>query len=216
VQLEAATEDDFLDWRDRLVPGRLPRTVNRLVRAVVAGLNKAHTLGHTGKPTAWQIGALSDDSEDETAVFLSSDQRKYLIRAASPEAADFLRALGLSGARPHEIAQATVAAFDGANLKLSHRKGRPPKLRTRHVVPDQDGVEFFTHRTHGRAPDDLIFTATDARPWRRDLWQIRFARPSRLTTRQRPGTPDFLPMLQRTVFAMLESASCYSFTQWTR
>jgi hypothetical protein len=52
LQLETATKDDFLDWRDRLHPGRLPRTVNRLVRAVVAGLNRAHALGHTGTPAA--------------------------------------------------------------------------------------------------------------------------------------------------------------------
>ncbi|MDB6156865.1 MAG: hypothetical protein JWO04_571 [Gammaproteobacteria bacterium] len=42
LQLEDVTNDDFLDWRDRLRPGRLPRTVNRLVRAVTAGLNRAH------------------------------------------------------------------------------------------------------------------------------------------------------------------------------
>lgn len=177
LPLEAATKDDFLDWRDRLQPGRLPRTVNRLVRAVVAALNRAHALGHTGTPAAWKIGALSDDNEDDTAVFLSPEQRKHLIRSASPEAADFLRALELSGARPHEIAQATAADFDGARLKLSHRKGRPPKLRTRHVVLDQDGVEFFTARARGKSPTDLLFTATDQRPWRRDMWaeQVRSA-----------------------------------------
>ena len=42
LDLESATQDDFLEWRDRLLPGRLPRTVNRYVRAVVAGLNRAH------------------------------------------------------------------------------------------------------------------------------------------------------------------------------
>jgi hypothetical protein len=33
LQLEQATQDDFLEWRDRPRPGRLLRTVNRLVRA---------------------------------------------------------------------------------------------------------------------------------------------------------------------------------------
>jgi integrase len=110
-------------------------------------------------------------------VFLSPEQRKQLIRSASPEAAHFLRGLELSGARPNEIAQATAADFDGARLKLSHRKGRPPKLRFRHVVLDQDGVEFFTARAVEKSSADLLFTATEGRPWRRDMWaeQVRAA-----------------------------------------
>jgi hypothetical protein len=79
LQLENATNDDFLDWRDRLRPGRLPRTVNRMVRAVTAGLNRAHRLGHIGNPAAWRLETLPDDDESETAVFLSPAQRKGLI-----------------------------------------------------------------------------------------------------------------------------------------
>src|SRR5450631_3902932 len=62
LQLEGATKDDFLDWRDRLRPARLPRSVNRFVRAVTAGLNRAHGLGHIGNPAAWRIEALADDA----------------------------------------------------------------------------------------------------------------------------------------------------------
>src|SRR5690606_17694112 len=32
LNLEAATRDDFLEWRDRLRKGRQPRTINRHVR----------------------------------------------------------------------------------------------------------------------------------------------------------------------------------------
>lgn len=34
LQLEEVTRDDFFEWRDRLLAGRKPRTVNRYVRAV--------------------------------------------------------------------------------------------------------------------------------------------------------------------------------------
>jgi len=128
LQLESTTNDDFLDWRDRLRPGRLPRTVNRLVRAVTAGLNRAHRLGHIGNPAAWRLEALPDDDESETAVFLSPLQRKQLIASASSEAGTFMLGLEFSGARPKELAEATAADFDGASVKLSHRKGRPPKI----------------------------------------------------------------------------------------
>jgi integrase len=170
LQLEEATQDDFLDWRDRLRSERLPRTVNRYVRALTAGLNRAHRLGHVGNPAAWQMDALPDNDEAETAVFLSPVQRQGLIEAASPEAAAFLRGLEFSGARPKELAEATVADFDGQCIKLSHQKGRPPKLRSRYVVLDEDGVAFFKSQAKGKTVAAKLFTTVEGRPWRRDLW----------------------------------------------
>ena len=133
LNLEQATRDDFLEWRDRLVEGRQPRSVNRQVRSVVAGLNRASELGQMGNPAAWRIKPLADDTDDEseTAVFLTPEQRKALIASATSHAALFLRGLELTGARPKELAAATVAHFDGKNLRLAHRKGRPPKPRVR-------------------------------------------------------------------------------------
>lgn len=169
LQLEEATHDDFLEWRDRLRPARLPRTVNRLVRAVAAGLNRAHRLGHIGNLAAWRFEHLPDDEESETAVFLTPAQRKGLIAAAPPPAAALLRGLELSGARPKELATATAGDFDGERLKLSHRKGRPPRLRSRYVVLDEDGVAFFSAQRKDKLPSALLFAA-DGRPWRRDMW----------------------------------------------
>jgi integrase len=159
-----------LDWRDRLRPGRLPRTVNRFVRAVIAGLNRAHGFGHVGNPAAWRLEGLADDDESETAIFLTPAQRKELIGAASPEAAPFLRGLELSGARPKELAEATAVDFDGERRRLSHRKGRPPKLRSRYVVLDRRGVEFFRLQVKSKSPTDPLFPAVGGKPWRRDMW----------------------------------------------
>jgi integrase len=170
LQLEEVTLDDFLEWRDRLRPGRLPRSVNRLVRAVSAGLNRAHRLGHIGNPAAWRLEQLPDDNESETAVFLAPAQRKALIAAASASAAAFLRGLELSGARPKELASAIVGDFDGERLKLSHRKGRTPKLRSRYVVLDQEGVAHFKRQVKDKLPSALLFTVDGQKPWRRHLW----------------------------------------------
>lgn len=170
MQLERATQDDFLEWRDRLRSGRLPRTVNRLGRAVSAALNRAHRLGHVGNPVAWRFEALPDDNESETAVFLTPVQRRELINAASPSAAAFLRGLELSGARPKELAASVTEDFDGERLKLSHRKGRPPKLRSRYVVLDDKGIEFFQLRAKDKRRGVLLFTDRRGKPWRRDMW----------------------------------------------
>jgi integrase len=170
VRLEEATQDDFLDWRDRLRAGRLPRTVNRLVRAVSAALNRAHRLGHVGNTAVWRFEHLPDDDESDTAVFLTPKQRAALIGAASPEAADFLRGLELSGARPKELAAAVVKDFDGERLKLSHRKGRTPKLRSRYVVLDEHSVSFLAAQIRNKLPSDPLFSAAGAKVWRRDMW----------------------------------------------
>jgi len=179
LELESATRDDFEEWRERLMPGRQPRSVNRHVRAVVAGLNRAVELGHVGNPGAWRMKPLADDVEDDgdTAVFLNPEQRKAIIAAADEHTAAFLRGLELTGARPKELAAARADDFDGGKLKLSHRKGRPPKLRVRYAVLSTDGVAFFADRAADKLPGAYLFTEDGKQPWRRHMWarEIRAA-----------------------------------------
>jgi integrase len=171
MKLEETTADDFLEWRDRLRKGRAPRTVNRNVRAVVAGLNRAKQIGHVGNPEAWKLKPLQDDVEDEgdTAVFLTPEQRKAIIEKAKQDLGEFLRGLELSRARPKELAAATSDDFDGQTLRLAHRKGRPPKLRVRHVVLGADGVEFFKLQAKGKV-HRLLFTRHDGERWTNNYW----------------------------------------------
>lgn len=172
LELERATREDFEDWRERLTSGRQPRTVNRHVRAVVAGLNRAVKLGHVGTPTTWRLEALADDVDDEgeTAVFLSPAQRKAIIREAERHAAQFLRGLELTGARPKELAAVKVSEFDDKALRLAHRKGRPPKLRVRYTILGPEGITFFRQQAHGKLPNAPLFTENGERPWRRHIW----------------------------------------------
>ncbi|MSQ91563.1 MAG: site-specific integrase [Gammaproteobacteria bacterium] len=172
AELEDLTIDDLLAWRERLRKRRLNRSVNRHVRAVTAGLNKAHRLGHVGNPAAWRVEALADDVEEagETAVMLSPEQRTAVIKVASAGLADFLRGLEFTGARPGELAAATVADFDGSMLKLSHRKGRSGKLRSRYVMLSDDGVRFFKAQGRRKLPAAPIFTEDGEQPWRRHRW----------------------------------------------
>jgi integrase len=172
AELEQAKTQDFLQWRDRLLPGRKPRSVNRHVRSVVAGLNAAHRLGHVGNPSAWRLTPLADDVEGdgETAVFIDAAHRKSLIAAASSHAGLFLRGLELTGARPLELATATAGDFDGTKLRLAHRMGKPPKLRVRYVTLSPEGVKFFEERTHDRLPGAALLTEDGVTPWRRHMW----------------------------------------------
>lgn len=174
IPLQALTRDDMREWRDRLRDGRKPRSINRHVRSIVAGLNRAHAEGHVGNSDAWRLMPLADDVDDggETAVLLTPDQRKALIAAASREAGAFLRGLELTGARPKELAEAIVADLDPRDgmLTLRHRKGRPARLRARVVVLSVDGATFFSEQAKSKTPKARLFTDAEGKPWERHEW----------------------------------------------
>jgi integrase len=172
VKLEDATREDFTQWRDRLATGREPQTLNRYTGSVAAGLNRALELGYIGDARAWTLRVLTNDaSHDEaTAVFLTPTQRHSILANAKPAAADFFRALELTGARPGELARATVADFDGEQLRLTHRKGRPPKLRTRYTVLSEDGVTFLRRVCRDKLPAARIFFRENGKPWTLQTW----------------------------------------------
>ena len=174
LRLEDATGDDFREWRQRLRDGRQARSVNRHVRAVVAGLNQAVRIGHTGNRQAWQLEALADDTEEtgETAVLLTPKQRAALLKASTPAAAALLRGIEYTGARPGELAAATVAHLDSKSgtLTLYHRKGRPAKLRARAVALTTEAQSFFADRAKKKTPAAFLFTDPDGAQWRRHVW----------------------------------------------
>jgi integrase len=176
LALEAATKDDFLEFRDRLRKGRKPRTVNRHYRSIAAALNRALELGHIGNSGAWILRPLADDVEDdgETAIFLSQGQRSAIIAAAGAQASSFFRGLELTGARPKELAAAIARDFDGNALRLAHRKGKPPKLRVRYAVLSPAGIEFFSRATSSSLPGAPIFSEDGSQPWRRHTWAREF------------------------------------------
>lgn len=172
LRLEDATREDFELWRARLLPGRHIRSVNRYVGSLAAGLNASLELGFVGDARTWTLKVLTDDSDhdDQTAVFLTPKQRKALIASATPHAADFFRGLELTGARPGELARATVADFDGQSIRFTHRKGRSAKLRTRYTVLSAEGVEFFKRMAKGKFPAAALIGNFEGRAWPRQSW----------------------------------------------
>lgn len=172
MKLEDARREDFEAWRDRLLPGRIRRSVNRYTGSLAAALNAALELGHVGDARAWTLGLLTDDTEhdEQTAVFLTPEQRKALLANAGASAADFFRGLELTGARPGELARARVSDFDGEQIRLTHRKGRPPKLRVRYTVLSADGADFFKRMAKDKAADSPLIGNPDGNPWPRTSW----------------------------------------------
>lgn len=180
IQLSKLTEDDVSEWRQRLRDGRQPRSVNRLVRDLQAGLNRAVKKGYPGNAAAWRLDPLSDDidggGEIETAIMLTPGQRKALINTAGTEAALLFRGLELTGARPGELAAATAGDFDGkvGTLRLRHRKGKPPRLRPRDVVLSREGIAFLKQQVKRKLPAAPLFIGPERKPWDRHEWARAF------------------------------------------
>ena len=176
IPMHRLAREDFRAWRERIRDGRQPRSVNRIVRDVKAGLNLAIREGYAGDKEAWNIEPLADEVEDagETAVFLTAEQRKRLTDATSEAASRFFRALTMTGARPSELAAARVQDFDAGTLRLAHRKGRPPKLRVRSVVLSNDAVAFFKEQAKGKLPQAWLFLDPEGKQWERHAWAEAF------------------------------------------
>ena len=175
VSLNRATVEDFQEWRDRLLKGREPRSVNRLVRGLKAGLNRAvRDLGFTGNPAAWNLRAMVDDQEDsgDAAVFLRPEQRLRLIDYATLALANLLRGFEHTGARPGELPEASVADFDvkAGAVTLRTRKGRGSKLRVRSVPLSSEGAKFFSSMVRGKSPKSPLISNPHGEPWTLIQW----------------------------------------------
>lgn len=173
VRLEDLTREDMREWRERLRKDRQNRSVNRHVRSVVAGLNKAHAEGHIGHPEAWKLEPLADDREEEAeTLFLTPTQRDSIVSASSTACGFFLRAIEFTGARPGELADATAGDLDGkeGTLVLRHKKGRPAKLRSRTVYLSREGAAFFRKQAKGKLPPAPLLIDPENRLWGRHKW----------------------------------------------
>ncbi len=173
LRLDDLTREDMREWRERLRKDRKNRSVNRHVRSVVAGLNKAHREGHIGNPDAWKIEPLADDKEEEAdTLFLTPTQRDSIVSASSTACRFFLRAIEFTGGRPGELAEATAGDLDGKEglLVLRHKKGRPAKLRSRTVYLSREGAVFFRKQASGRLPPAPLLLDPEDRHWGRHKW----------------------------------------------
>jgi integrase len=91
-----------------------------------------------------------------------------------------MRGLELTGARPGELAAATVSDLDTkqeGTLRLMHRKGRKHMLKPRSVVLSRDGLVFFKKQAKNKLPGVRLFLDPDGLPWVRKKWaeEIRAA-----------------------------------------
>ena len=177
---------DVEAWRDELIPEGLAgearrkarASANREMTALVAALNHAHRRQLVATDTAWAtVGKFPDVQARKARDFVSVDQRKKLLDAASRVGTgavkNLLEGLMLTGARPIELARATVADYDvkAGTLSLVSFKGRSSEPRRREIPLLALGAESLVKKLcKNKLPGAFIFTRDDGHPWGHSDW----------------------------------------------
>lgn len=168
ILLDRLTRDDVEAWVDRMNDGaRGKPTVNRNLRTLKAALTYAVKVGYAANPVAWETVDQLPNAERARDVFLDTDQRRALLDASPENLRQFLTGLLYTGARPGELARATVADFDARQKTLTLRsaKGRGAKIRTRAVPLTAAAVALFTEAARDKLPKAPLFTGPDGGAW---------------------------------------------------
>ena len=103
-------------------------------------------------------------------AFLSATQRKALINACANDIRQLATAMLLTGARPGELANASVQHFDReqGTLALEGKTGH------RIVTLSSAAVAFFTEQTKNKIGNAPILATELGQRWNKDSWKKPF------------------------------------------
>jgi integrase len=198
MKLADVTAEALRHWLDALVtPKRKKNSANRILRTLKAALNFAFEEKLCASDAEWRRvkplrGAGARDGE--RTAYLTPEQRRKLIEKADRDAADFLRALLHSAARPNEMQAARVSDFDARErtLRLVSLKGRGEE-RVRYVPLSGTAAEFFTTLSKGKTPKAHLVTC-QLLPWARHLWADGIRAALNATNKEIEEPRDRLPL----------------------
>jgi integrase len=177
VPLERLQARDVRAWLDAQVPGddeddpdaqrRAKDSANRNLTALKAALNLAYRDKLIASDHAWRTVKPYSGVAGRRTMVLAPAQRKALLAAADKPLRHFLQAAMLTGARPGELAAATVADFDprAGTLRLVGKTG----ARTVPVSTQMAKLAKACCKDRiGKAP---LFDRGDGKAWERFYWR---------------------------------------------
>ena len=194
---------DVEAWRDELVPDGLTGEVRRKARAsanremsaLIAALNHAHKRQMVASDSAWStVSKFADVQARKHRRHVTVDERKALLAAAASVGVGAIRSLleglMLTGARPVELARATVADYDrvSGTLSLVSFKGSSAEPRVREVPLRAVGAEtLIKSLCKDKLPTAPIFTRDDGNAWQHSDWD-HLVREARTAAKLKPLT----------------------------
>ena len=145
---EADTDPDM--------PRRRRATANRVLTVLKAALNHARAEGKISGPAdAWTAVKAFREADKPKIRYLLDDEITRLMNACPPDFRALVTGALLTGCRYGELAGMKAGDFDpqaGTVTIPRSKSGRP-----RHVVLTDEGRDFFTRQTAGRAGSTHVF-----------------------------------------------------------
>jgi integrase len=148
---------------------RTVSTVNRDMTPFRAALNLAFEEGWVTTDFAWR-GKLKpiQDADKKRELYLDKVQRTTLIRAATPDLAQFLLGMATLPVRPGALAQLKVGDFD---KRLATLRIKVDKTGTRTIKLPMATAELFMAATNGKQAGAPLFARADGNAWNKDSWK---------------------------------------------
>jgi integrase len=140
-------------------------TCNRVLATLKAALNLAHREGKVAVADAWQRVQAYRNVSVARVRYLSDDESRRILNAASGDFWDLIAAALLTGARYGELARLTVEDYhpDSGTIHICISKSGKP----RHVALTAEGQAFFAQLCLGKSHGTLLLTRANGQPWRR-------------------------------------------------
>ncbi|CAN7430022.1 tyrosine-type recombinase/integrase [Caballeronia sp. LjRoot34] len=157
-------EDDEDDLR------RAKDSANRNLASLKAALNLALNDRLVAHDAGWKTVKPFKGVGRRRQGFIPLDQRAALLGKCPADLALLVKALLLTGARPGELAKATVAHFDKAQSTLA----LAGKTGFRVVTLSTAAAVFFTEQAKGKLPAAPIFATNYGAVWQKDNWKKLF------------------------------------------
>jgi integrase len=138
-------------------------TANRVLTILRAALNRAWREGKIPSDDAWRRVEPFEEADAVRTRYLTIEECRRLINTSQSEFRNLVRAALLTGCRFGELAALQVQDFNPDAGTLHIRTSKSGKAR--HVVLNDEGIEFLTAMTAGRAGSEPLLRKADGGRW---------------------------------------------------
>jgi integrase len=139
-------------------------TANRIFTTLRAALNHAYQNQKIASNAAWAGVKPFENTDAPRVRYLLDDDALRLVNACEPSFRAMVTAALLTGCRYGELVRMRAADFD-RDTGLLHipltKSGNP-----RDVILTDEGREFLSQATLGKAPDALVFVRSNGKAWK--------------------------------------------------
>ncbi len=149
-------------------PERLRRkraTLNRVINAMKAALNRAHSQGKVPSDRAWSGLQRFKGAERTRDERLTTEEAQRLINAAQASFRDLVRAALLTGCRYAELAALQVTDYDSRSGTITVQASHAKSSKSRRVPLTLEGQALFDALAVGKDRGAPLLVRDDGSAW---------------------------------------------------